>query len=119
MSDAQYRRELHGKRVLVTGGTKGIGDAVATRFPEAGAAVLITARTRPSDLAGADRFVASDITSAEGCTTVADAVSERLGGIDIIVHVVGGSSAPAGGFAALDDGGPPSRRPPRLYDLGL
>jgi hypothetical protein len=27
----------------------------------------------------------------------------QLGGIDIVVHVVGGSSAPAGGFAALDD----------------
>src|SRR4029077_4882538 len=32
------------------------------------------------------------------------AVLKRLGGIDIIVHVVGGSSAPAGGFAVLDDG---------------
>lgn len=28
---------------------------------------------------------------------------DRLGGIDIVVHVVGGSSAPAGGFAMLDD----------------
>jgi len=34
---------------------------------------------------------------------VADAVRSRLGGVDIIVHVVGGSSAPAGGFAVLDD----------------
>ena len=34
---------------------------------------------------------------------VADAVRDRLGGIDILVHVVGGSSAPAGGFAVLDD----------------
>src|SRR5262249_5500577 len=30
-------------------------------------------------------------------------VRDRLGGVDIIVHVVGGSSAPAGGFAVLDD----------------
>jgi hypothetical protein len=30
-------------------------------------------------------------------------VRDRLGGIDIVVHVVGGSSAPAGGFAVLDD----------------
>jgi len=35
---------------------------------------------------------------------VADAVRDHLRGIDIIVHVVGGSSAPAGGFAVLDDG---------------
>jgi NAD(P)-dependent dehydrogenase (short-subunit alcohol dehydrogenase family) len=31
-------------------------------------------------------------------------VQERLGGVDIIVHVVGGSSAPAGGYAVLNDG---------------
>ena len=34
---------------------------------------------------------------------VAAAVRDRLGGIDIIVHVVGGSSTPAGEFAVLDD----------------
>src|SRR4029077_4982982 len=33
----------------------------------------------------------------------ADAVRKRLGGIDIMVHVAGGSSAPGGGFAVLDD----------------
>ena len=96
--------EFEGKRVLVTGGTKGIGGAVAMRLREAGARVLTTARRRPSDLADTNLFVSSDITTAEGCETVADAVRERLGGIDIIVHVVGGSSAPAGGFAVLDDG---------------
>jgi NAD(P)-dependent dehydrogenase (short-subunit alcohol dehydrogenase family) len=37
------------------------------------------------------------------CAAVADAVRDRLGGVDIIVHAVGGSSAPAGGFALSDD----------------
>jgi NAD(P)-dependent dehydrogenase (short-subunit alcohol dehydrogenase family) len=100
MSD---KLELSGRRALVTGGTKGIGEAVVARLREAGAKVLTTARTRPGNLAD-NLFVAVDITTAEGCAVVADAVRERLGGIDIIVHVVGGSSAPAGGFAALDDG---------------
>jgi NAD(P)-dependent dehydrogenase (short-subunit alcohol dehydrogenase family) len=95
--------ELVGLRAIVTGGTKGIGEAVAARLREAGARVLTTARTRPDHLAPGDLFVAADITTAEGCATVADAVTEQLGGIDIIVHVVGGSSAPAGGFAVLDD----------------
>jgi NAD(P)-dependent dehydrogenase (short-subunit alcohol dehydrogenase family) len=94
--------ELDGRRALVTGGTKGIGKAVAARLREAGATVLTTSRTRPGDLPG-DLFVAADITTAEGCVVVGDAVRNRLGGIDIIVHVVGGSSAPAGGFAVLDD----------------
>jgi NAD(P)-dependent dehydrogenase (short-subunit alcohol dehydrogenase family) len=96
-------RELLGRRALVTGGTKGIGEAVAARLREAGATVVSTARTRPDDVAPENLFVAADIATAAGCAAIADAVMTQLGGIDIIVHVVGGSSAPAGGFAVLDD----------------
>lgn len=95
--------ELAGQRALVTGGTKGIGEAVAAQLREAGARVLTTARTTPDKLAPNTLFVAADIATAEGCTSVSDAVMKQLGGIDIIVHVVGGSSAPGGGFVALDD----------------
>jgi hypothetical protein len=94
-------RELDGRRALVTGGTKGIGEAVAARLRAAGARVLTTARSRPNH--SDELFIAADVTTAEGCASVADAVRARLGGVEIIVHVVGGSSAPAGGFAALDD----------------
>jgi NAD(P)-dependent dehydrogenase (short-subunit alcohol dehydrogenase family) len=96
--------ELDGKRVLVTGGTKGVGEAVVATLREAGAIVLTTARSRPQNIDQADQFVAADVSTAEGCAAVARAVHDRLGGVDIIVHVVGGSSAPAGGFAVLDDG---------------
>src|SRR5882672_8305123 len=95
--------EFDNKRVLVTAGTKGIGQAVVTRFREAGARVLTTARGQPNDSADKDLFVAADISTTEGCALVSDAVRQRLGGIDIMVHVAGGSSAPAGGFAVLDD----------------
>ena len=95
---------LEGKRALVTGGTKGAGEAIVSALREAGARVLTTARSRPRSLAQAEDFVVADVSSAEGCAAVAHAVRERLGGIDIVVHVVGGSSAPAGGFAVLDDG---------------
>jgi len=95
--------EFIGKRVLVTGGTKGIGEAVAERLREAGATVLTTARTPPNQPIPGELFVAADITTAEGCAVVADAVRDRIGGIDIVIHVVGGSSAPAGGYAVLDD----------------
>jgi len=95
--------ELTGRRALVTGGTQGIGQAVVSRLREAGATVLTTARTVPTELAEAKLFVAADVATAEGCAIVAQAVRDRLGGVDIIVHVVGGSSAPAGGFAVLDD----------------
>ena len=95
--------ELKGRRALVTGGTQGIGLAVVTRLRDEGVRVLTTARTAPAERPDPDLFVASDVATAEGCTIVADAVRKRLGGVDIIVHVVGGSSAPAGGFAVLDD----------------
>ncbi|HXJ78819.1 MAG TPA: SDR family oxidoreductase [Candidatus Methylomirabilis sp.] len=100
MSD---NRELDGRRALVTGATRGIGEAVAIRLREAGAIVLTTARSRPARLLAEDLHVAADITTVDGCAEIADAVHTRLEGIDIIVHVVGGSSAPAGGFAVLDE----------------
>jgi NAD(P)-dependent dehydrogenase (short-subunit alcohol dehydrogenase family) len=94
---------LEAKRALVTGGTKGIGEAVVAALRDAGAQVLTTARSRPQKLSQIDQFVAADVSTAEGCDLIANAVLQRFGGIDIIAHVVGGSSAPAGGFAVLKD----------------
>ncbi|MCO8645563.1 SDR family oxidoreductase [Burkholderia multivorans] len=94
--------ELEGRRVLVTGGTKGVGAAVVSAFVEAGARVVATARTVPADSPGV-HYVTADVTTAAGCALVASEVLTRLGGIDIVVNVLGGSSAPAGGFAALSD----------------
>lgn len=94
---------LAGKRALVTSGTRGAGAATVDLFRTLGARVVTTARSRPEGTAQADDFVAADLTTPEGCATVADAARRRLGGLDIIVHMLGGSSAPAGGFAALGD----------------
>src|SRR6185436_537064 len=67
------------------------------------ARVLTTARSRPETIERDEDFLVADVSTTEGCASVASAVRERLGGLDILVHVVGGSSAPAGGFAVLDD----------------
>jgi NAD(P)-dependent dehydrogenase (short-subunit alcohol dehydrogenase family) len=93
---------LKGKRALITAGTKGAGAATVGLFRELGAHVLTTARSRPETLPE-ELFIAADLTTDEGCATVALATRQRLGGIDIIVHMLGGSSAPGGGFAALTD----------------
>lgn len=93
---------LANKRALITSGTRGAGAATVALFRELGAKVLTTARTKPADVAD-ELFVATDLTTAQGCRTLADAVRERLGGVDIIVHMLGGSAAPVGGFAALDE----------------
>lgn len=94
--------DLQGKRALITSGTRGAGAATVALFRELGARVLTSARSRPANLHGA-MFVAADLTTAGGCAALADAARERLGDIDVIVHMLGGSSAPAGGFAALDE----------------
>jgi NAD(P)-dependent dehydrogenase (short-subunit alcohol dehydrogenase family) len=93
---------LEGKRALITSGTRGAGAATVSLFRELGAQVLTTARTKTDDLPG-DLFFPADLTTEEGCTAFSAAVHERLGSVDIIVHMLGGSSAPAGGFAALGD----------------
>jgi NAD(P)-dependent dehydrogenase (short-subunit alcohol dehydrogenase family) len=95
--------EFSGKRALVTGGTKGIGEAVVERLRRAGATVVTTARATPRELRQPDMFVEADLSTATGAAKVVSGVRERLGGIDILVHNVGGSSAPGGGFAALTD----------------
>jgi NAD(P)-dependent dehydrogenase (short-subunit alcohol dehydrogenase family) len=95
--------EFTGKRALVTGGTRGIGEAIVRRLSGAGATVVTTARATPQDVLHPERFVAADLSTAEGAERVIRAVRDRLGGVDILVHNVGGSSAPGGGFAALTD----------------
>jgi NAD(P)-dependent dehydrogenase (short-subunit alcohol dehydrogenase family) len=94
--------QLQGKRALITSGTRGAGAATVAFFSELGARVLTTARSRPAGMPEA-MFVAADLTTTQGCAELAAAARERLGEIDIIVHMLGGSSAPAGGFAVLDD----------------
>jgi len=94
--------DLAGKRALITSGTRGAGAATVALFEQLGARVLTTARTRPEGLAPA-KFVAADLTRAEDCARLSDAVRKSLGGADIIVHMLGGSSSPAGGFAVLGD----------------
>jgi len=95
--------EYAGKRALVTGGTEGVGAAIVARLARGGARVATTARSkRPADV-GSDLYVQADVSKADGVREVARAVVERYGGLDILVHNVGGTSAPAGGFAALTD----------------
>ena len=91
------------RRALVTGGTRGVGAAVVDALRGAGARVVATARSAPARRLEGVRFLAADLSTAEGASAVADSVLKELGGVDILVNVLGGSSAPGGGFAALDD----------------
>lgn len=95
--------ELSGKRALVTGGTKGMGEAIVKRLRLAGATVMTTARSQPDELPSPEFFIPSDISTPEGVAKLVKEVLARLGGVDILINNVGGSSAPSGGALALTD----------------
>lgn len=94
--------EFAGKRVLISGGTKGLGRATVERFLASGARVITAARAIKDPIEGVE-YVEADLTTAQGGEALAKAAIERLGGIDILAHVVGGSAMPPGGFVALTD----------------
>lgn len=94
--------EFMGKRVLVTGGTKGAGKAIADRFQQGGATVIITARSAPPEKRD-NYFIQADVSTTEGAAKVINEILNLFHGIDIIIHNVGGSSAPSGGFATVTD----------------
>jgi len=92
---------LDNRRALVTGGTRGMGAAVATLLEARGARVVVTARNPVSDLSAA--LIQADLATVEGAARVAEAVEQLLGGLDIVVHCVGASFAKPGGALALTD----------------
>jgi NAD(P)-dependent dehydrogenase (short-subunit alcohol dehydrogenase family) len=94
--------EFTGKRILVTGGSKGIGKSIANRLRRGGAAVLTTARSIPP-AEDAERSIQADVSTRAGVDHVIRTTFDRLGGLDILINSVGGSSAPGGGVLALTD----------------
>src|SRR5438093_10161289 len=95
--------EFAGKRALVAGGTKGMGEAIVRRLSAAGAMVSTTARSPLPKGQSVKLFIQADISTPEGVGKVAREVLDRLGGLDILVNNVGGSSAPSGAVLALTD----------------
>jgi NAD(P)-dependent dehydrogenase (short-subunit alcohol dehydrogenase family) len=95
--------EFAGKRALVTGGTKGMGEAIVRRLAAGGATVATTARSPSPEGQAAKLFVQADISTRAGVDAVVREIMGRFGGVDILVNNVGGSSAPSGGVLALTD----------------
>ena len=83
--------------VLVTGGTKGIGRGIAEGFLAAGATVVVCARSAPDALPAVHgrsaEFLPCDVREAEAVRGLVDAIVQRHGRLDVLVHNAGGSPA--------------------------
>ncbi|HSZ41660.1 MAG TPA: SDR family oxidoreductase [Trebonia sp.] len=87
--------DFSGRTVLVTGGTKGIGFAIAARFLDCGADVVVCGRHEPPVLPdGGGRtaaFIACDVRDPAACAGLVEDTVARLGRLDILVNNAGGS----------------------------
>lgn len=97
-------QRLQGRTALVTGGTSGIGLAVARRFAEEGAHVFVTGRRQEAvdeavaGIGAAATGVAGDVGDPADLERLFAAVEERGAGLDVLVANAGGGS-----FAALGE----------------
>ena len=94
--------DLDGRRALVTGGTRGIGAAVARTLSEAGARVVVSARSR-GGYDGAAHFIPADISTPDGPPRLAEQALEYLGGIDILVDNAASQTVVPDGVLAMTD----------------
>src|SRR5277367_333350 len=79
-------KEFAGRRVLVTGGSRGIGAAIAQRLMDGGASVVVVARNRHEQTPTGATFIKGDILTPEGCKKIVEESIKVLGGLDILVN---------------------------------
>jgi NAD(P)-dependent dehydrogenase (short-subunit alcohol dehydrogenase family) len=98
-----HARDLTGTRAVVTGGTRGIGAAIAGTLARRGAEVLISARNEAQDLPDGVQLVAADAATPEGVERLAAEAQKVLGEVDVVVSNAGGVTPVAGGIGRIPD----------------
>jgi NAD(P)-dependent dehydrogenase (short-subunit alcohol dehydrogenase family) len=96
-------KEFTGKRVLVTGGSRGIGAAAAQRLIEGGAQVVVTARKTHAETPKEAHFIAGDTRTLEGAQKVAKEAITKLGGLDILINSAGAARLHLPASTAISD----------------
>jgi NAD(P)-dependent dehydrogenase (short-subunit alcohol dehydrogenase family) len=95
--------DLAGRTAVITGGTKGIGQAIVARFVAGGARVVTSGRSQPESLPDGVEFVSADISTLDGARHLAQRARDVLGSIDVIVNNAGASRPHMGGVLDIDD----------------
>ena len=84
--------DFGGQVVLITGGTRGVGRGIAARFAQAGAQVVLCARTAGDDpLPASWTFMATDIRDGAQASAMIDAIVEAHGRLDVVINNAGGA----------------------------
>ena len=99
----RHARDLLGTRAVVTGGTRGIGAAIAGTLARRGARVLVSARNPAPGLPEGVRLVVADAATAEGAGRLAAEAEQVLGEVDVLVNNAGGVMPVPGGIGAIAD----------------
>jgi NAD(P)-dependent dehydrogenase (short-subunit alcohol dehydrogenase family) len=94
--------EFENKRILITGGTRGMGAAMVDRFLAGGAKVAAVARMKPEG-SPATLFVEADLLHADGSQRVVDTVMEAWDGVDILIDNLGPGTWVESDFRGLSD----------------
>jgi short-subunit dehydrogenase len=88
---------LDGKRVLITGASRGIGEALAEKFTDAGATVALVARSKDTLQEVAERFGgtahAADLSDPAQVSGLIERVENEAGPVDVLVNNAGGGVA--------------------------
>jgi NAD(P)-dependent dehydrogenase (short-subunit alcohol dehydrogenase family) len=103
MSILDLFKEFAGFRVLVTGGSRGIGAGIAQRLIDGGAAVAVTARARHDQTPAKAVFIQGDLRSKQGVDIIAAQAIKQLGGLDILVNNAGAARVHLPGSTAIPD----------------
>jgi NAD(P)-dependent dehydrogenase (short-subunit alcohol dehydrogenase family) len=91
--------EFAGQGVIVTGGTRGIGAAIADAFLAAGAQVMVCGRTEPGDT-GRPVFCRADVRDPDQAQALVQAAADRFGRVDVLVSNAGGAPPAAAATAS-------------------
>ncbi|MDY7533217.1 oxidoreductase [Pseudomonas sp. Bout1] len=104
MSSLKHPASLfEGRKAIVSGGSRGIGSAVAQRLIDGGAQVAVLARSRHPQTPAEALFIEVDLSCESGVTVAAEHAVRELGGLDILINNAGAGQPQLPDSSAITD----------------